>query len=378
MTESDALASHELRHQAEFAINVFERLTDYDYSRGLVDTPANISVERLRSKNYLLAHLHSTLLPLLRQQIGDLSDVLRARGSLREKPDLVVTLVLEIQPKLELTLDRIIRVINDVIPGPVLEPKQKEDQHLKQFKCYRIFGLVNSIRKEMQSELASFFVDSRRVLERLTLPVERQVAPQNHPHVALQSIDAAIRWAEGSELPIIHNLWQSNLEEVDGALEDLLVVAHPANKGHTQPTIQLAQSFIPLLRLSKLFFKKMAAERIDRQKGTSFTEMSSHQLTLLDKSVDKITQHLYNLVCELEDNADIGPPHAASLSGHVKSIIYPFHSCLFLADLYVVPISTDTKLGLSLIHFKTWFVTWNTLFFQATHHAIKACEVYRP
>ncbi|OAV95516.1 hypothetical protein PTTG_26641 [Puccinia triticina 1-1 BBBD Race 1] len=212
MAEPDTLASHELRHQAEFARKVFVRLAGYDYSLGLVNAPSNILTDRLRSKKDLLAQLCSTLLPLLRQQIAGLSEALWAPNTLQEKPDLVVMLVLEIQPKLELTLDRIICDINDIIPGPVPEPKQTEDQHFKQFKSYRIFGLVNSIRKEMQSELAAFFADCGDIIHQIPTPLEERYihSRSSLPDDTLRSIDAAIRWSEGSELSLNRSYLSSN------------------------------------------------------------------------------------------------------------------------------------------------------------------------
>ncbi|KAA1084404.1 hypothetical protein PGT21_026810 [Puccinia graminis f. sp. tritici] len=42
--------------------------------------------------------------------------------------------IIEIQMKLELTLDQTIYILNDILPGQLLAPSQTNDQHFKQFK----------------------------------------------------------------------------------------------------------------------------------------------------------------------------------------------------------------------------------------------------
>ncbi|OAV91629.1 hypothetical protein PTTG_12283 [Puccinia triticina 1-1 BBBD Race 1] len=373
MSESGSLTRQQLQHQAEFVIKGLKRLAEYDYHLGITDTPADLSIDRLRSEAELLTQLEYNLLPQLRRHIESFPKPLLGglRHSLRKTPAPTLVLVLEILPQLELTLDQIIRAVNRIIPGQVPALNPTDDQHLKELKCYRLRGLAHSIRKEMQRDLAFFFSDcSRRLIRAFSLPQEdqRSRAGNSFP-AALRSIDGAMRWSSASELDIVCKGLEKHVAEIDRLLDVLIVMANPENDEdmRTPLVIRLAQSCIPLFKLSKLFFKKITSlEGIDRNEEPFCTEMSSYQLDLLEVSARKISKSLSCLVAQLK--APFEHP-ARNSSGHLNDIISPFQSCLLLADLYIIPTCTDCS---SLSYFKIWFVTWNTLFSQATSNAIKA------
>ncbi|EFP79565.2 hypothetical protein PGT21_035406 [Puccinia graminis f. sp. tritici] len=380
MAEPDTLTRHQLRHQAEFAAKVFGRLAEYDFQRGLTDTPVDLSIERLRSNEDILTELHSTLLPLLRKQIIDLFDAMWMPNRVPKThyvSSLNLKLVIEIQPKLELNLDRINRIIDDIIPGRIHESSQICDQHFKQFKCYRLRGLDRTIREEMNDELATFFLHSRWFVETVPPPVERQVYQGSAFVHSLKTIDAAITWSKGSELHIIYDYWHEKLQAIDTSLDDLFVLADPENERQIQPIIQLSQSFVPLIKLSKIFFKKIASEGMDKNNAPLFTEMSSHQLTLFENTVGEIEESVFSIVCSLEDSDEYSPNFTVHLNDKVKALISQFQSCLLLVDLYIVPLFTEINVCSSQSYFKTWIVTWNTLLSQATHKAFHACKLYR-
>ncbi|OAV86515.1 hypothetical protein PTTG_29862, partial [Puccinia triticina 1-1 BBBD Race 1] len=165
MDVPDTLTNHRFRHQAAYAAKFFSRLVNYDWSRGRANTEADLSIDRLRSKKYLLTELHSTLLPLLRQHIIAISRALGDSNGWRLNPTLTLELVIEIQPKLELTLDRTICAIHDIIPGSRYKKTLTNDQHFKELKRYIIRGLDRSFGNELNYHLDRFFSECRWVME---------------------------------------------------------------------------------------------------------------------------------------------------------------------------------------------------------------------
>ncbi|KAA1132948.1 hypothetical protein PGTUg99_007625 [Puccinia graminis f. sp. tritici] len=374
MDELDTLASHQLRHQAGFAVKVLERLANCDYDLGLPDTPSDLSIDKLRSKEYLLIELHSALLPLLRQHITSLSPALRELNQAQGKPTPTLKLVIEILLKLELTLDQTIRTLNDLIPGKLPKPSRTNDQHFKEFKCFRLRGFERFIKRVMQAQLATFFSKSRQLIETFTLPDQSRTPVTTSSTKAILSIDFTIVWLKGSELYLIYtNTWVFSLEKIDTTWDTLLAVADPSHPRH----IELSRSFKPMVKLSKLFFKKIATEGMTNNMAPIFTEMSSFQLDLLGTTAEKITESLVALVSSLEHDDETQPNFTTTLIDHVKNLISQFQTCVLLTDLYIFPLLTKIKDVLSQIYYKNWIVTWNTLFYQATHNAIQACEAFQ-
>ncbi|WAQ88737.1 hypothetical protein PtA15_10A156 [Puccinia triticina] len=269
MDELDALAIHRFRNQVEYAAKFFGRLAEYDYNRVLTDTQADLSIERLRSKKYLLTELHSTLLPSLQYHITSLSQVLGDSNAVRLNPGYIMPLVIVIQPSLEMTLDRIICVINDIIPGTQYEPTLTNDQHFKELKRHRIRGLDLSIRNELKTNLGSFLLDCRRVIETLMLPAD------DHTHVRapydgqlLWSIESVVKWSKAPELHPIYDQWKVALQNIDFALNDAFFMVVPDQGLFAESVIELLQSFIPVLKLSRnVFSSTRFIRRISCQNG---------------------------------------------------------------------------------------------------------------
>ncbi|KAI9610702.1 hypothetical protein KEM48_002502 [Puccinia striiformis f. sp. tritici PST-130] len=149
---NDEVGNRQLRYQAKLVVKRFEYLANYDFLDS-DSTPTDLSIVRLRPKEHLLTELHSTLLPLLQKQIDSIADALM-------EPDKVwdnITLVLKLQPELEQTLDQTIRAIDEIIPGKLPEPNPRNDQNSREFKCYRLRGLNQTIRRDMKDYGKFFF-----------------------------------------------------------------------------------------------------------------------------------------------------------------------------------------------------------------------------
>ncbi|KAH9463911.1 hypothetical protein Pst134EA_015992 [Puccinia striiformis f. sp. tritici] len=374
---NDEVGNRQLRYQAKLVVKRFEYLANYDFLDS-DSTPTDLSIVRLRPKEHLLTELHSTLLPLLQKQIDSIADALM-------EPDKVwdnITLVLKLQPELEQTLDQTIRAIDEIIPGKLPEPNPRNDQNSREFKCYRLRGLNQTIRRDMKDYGKFFFLGCKQAIEPLQPPLQ---PPPNDLQIDLQSawldfdwrVEQAISWAKASELNIICDNWEVTLSDVGQTVDHLLSLINTKNEEGSQTLVQLAKSFIPIVKLSRLFFVKLSSEGMSRKGGPLCTEMSSYQLHSLETSVRDITHSVMSLERLLRRSEEDEPDETSQyLIDQVERLLPRFQTCLFLADLYIVPIFPQLNVCSTQVYFKTWFVTWNTLFSQAACNAIEACHTY--
>ncbi|KAH9463912.1 hypothetical protein Pst134EA_015993 [Puccinia striiformis f. sp. tritici] len=375
--EDDSLGEQLLRYQAGLVIKRFGNLANYDFLTSNT-TPTDLSIVRLRSKENLLTEVHSTLLPRLQKQIKSIIDALWDPDELWDNTGPTMKLVLKLQAETEETLNQTIRAIDDIIPGKLPKPNQTHDQIFREFKCYRLRGLNCAIRRDIKREINSFFLHCKRIIEPLQpRPDDQQIDILRSWSDLDDSIAVAIKWAKGSELNIIHDYWQAGMQDIDQAWDDLSSLINSGDEGVSQTLIQLAKSFIPFIKLSRLFFGKLSREGMSRKRGPFCTEMSSYQLDLLETSVQTISGFMLFVAQQLEGPGEDGPAATSSLLLiQVKEILPLFQTCLFLADLYIVPIFPEINACSSQVYFKTWFVTWNTLFCQAAQNAIQACHTF--
>ncbi|KAH9453129.1 hypothetical protein MJO28_007922 [Puccinia striiformis f. sp. tritici] len=387
-TERHGLDTQLLKEQAGLVIKHFKSLDEVDFFQSDTTptvTSTDLSIERLRSrKPDLFNEVQSTLLPLLEQQIASISKALKVPKKVRKDPGPVLNLLLEILPKLEQTLDQTVRAINDIIPGQVPLPNQTHDQHFRELKCFRLNGLSNSFRWDLRSSMSPFFSECKQVIEKLQSPINELDEGHLLSFLGINlrySFGKTIKWVKGSELKLISDSWENALRTINDALEMLSVVVYTyTENGFSQAVSTVAKPLILITRLSQLFFKKLLGQGMRKTQVPFCTEMSSQQLDLLHKSVGHISRSISEMAYILngtqvveEQPIDI----SEDLMKEIDLLLPHFQICLFLADLYIIPILPDINVSSSQIYFKTWFVAWNTMFSQATHIAIQASHVYR-
>ncbi|KAH9453126.1 hypothetical protein Pst134EB_017059 [Puccinia striiformis f. sp. tritici] len=366
-----------LRQQAELVIKRFASLAEVDFDAS-DRTPTDLSIERLRTKKDLLTEVHSTLLPLLEEQITTIYGALRHHDEVRKDPGPTIRLVLKVQVELGQTLGQTIRAFSEIIPGQLPEPNQTNDQHYREFKTYRLCGLSSLVRGELISRSNYFFSQCKQVIEKLQLPRDPYEIGDVRCscHALRRSIDGAIAWANGSELTIIRDSWQDGLNKIDEASNDLFWLVGSKNDLINQEAVSLIQSYTLIVKLSKLFFKKLSREGMDQEQGPLCTEMCSYQLKSLENSVNIISESIFSAVCQLEEAPLGGEVGIQSIIWGVEKALTAFQTCLLLAEFYIVPLLPRIDVCSFQIEFRTWFVNWNLLFSQATHNVIQACRTY--
>ncbi|KAH9453123.1 hypothetical protein MJO28_007929 [Puccinia striiformis f. sp. tritici] len=102
------------------------------------------------------------------------------------------------------------------------------------------------------------------------------------------------------------------MQDIDQAWDDLSSLINSGDEQVSQPLVQLAKSFIPFIKLSRLFFGKLSRERMSRKRGPFCTEMSSYQLDLLETSVQTISGYILFVPHQLEGPDEDGPAATSS------------------------------------------------------------------
>ncbi|KAI9617707.1 hypothetical protein H4Q26_013013 [Puccinia striiformis f. sp. tritici PST-130] len=253
-------------------------------------------------KKALIAQLQTSLLPFLRQQLTSLSKLLEP-SELKAKPGPQLATILEIQSTLEPTIDQLNFALDTLCPEALQSiPIRSDDQHEEEAKIFRLHGLEQSLKEPLFEHLISFFETSCRLIQQLGLSTETG----NHSdYIAgtracldlwatsyLHDIDTAIKWLSGSELELIQHLWADELDDIERVLLDFdiwtnisadEVESRRVAGRHTPSEVarELSKSLIPVLKVSRLFFKKSSGRGMHRRRSPFFTKMSSGQLDSL-------------------------------------------------------------------------------------------------
>ncbi|POV96543.1 hypothetical protein PSTT_15588 [Puccinia striiformis] len=170
--------------------------------------------------------------------------------------------------------------------------------------------------------------------------------------VILKQIISAIRVLDpGSDREKIGHIDQDynelNDDEDKGEDEDIEDVLLPVLK-----------SFEPVLKLSRLYLSKLTLPSMDRKLVPYCTEMSSHELQILDQlgcgisiPLGIVTERLSEIVYEAEVNE-----HGQSVEARLEELQDVFNSATPVVLKHFVPIIADTELQSYL---REWFDTWN-------------------
>ncbi|KAH9447443.1 hypothetical protein Pst134EA_029480 [Puccinia striiformis f. sp. tritici] len=389
----DIPEKQQLRRQADLAIEGFRRLIAECEFR-CPSTPVDLDMDRLRSKKDLPSELSDRLLPLLQNHFSSLEQALD-RAILREDTASQLALVLELQRQIGQTLHQTIRTMDEFTPGRVPEPNQTDDQHYKDLKCFRLYGLDVSIREDMRSQLISILEHSRKVIEELKTPTKIFPSDISGMCFEIDGIELPLSWLQSSELRLIWKSWGTDLYCIGVALEMLTYLTTPTYDSDedsfiilSESAVQLGKSLLPIMRLSKLFFDKLEREGMYKKKAPVFTKMSSQQLTLLNKSVGEVVSSINNMYQELkhfrdfdERGEDVFPPDPPWQYGRRMNLIIDrlkthFSTITLLVAIYIVPLFSDVNDLSTQTHFNDWFITWHTLFLECTQNAIQAAHVF--
>ncbi|KNE94553.1 hypothetical protein PSTG_12104 [Puccinia striiformis f. sp. tritici PST-78] len=320
-------------------------------------------------------------------------------------------MILKLQVKIDHTLSQITEFVAVICPRPPGVPAQTDDNHLEDSKESCSQGLLVKIIN-LNQDICTLFDDSSQLIK----GINYRGWVTRYTGWIKKSIKAMIGWLKRSEFHHIQHQWEVEVDRMDGILAKLTKLINPTitkpveeegeeKKKYTkdtveeeedqfelkdlsEPAIKLAHSAMPIIKLSRLFFKKLS--RIGNYKFSveKFTEMSSNQLWRLERSAADISHSIIKLTKEIiqvdvNDQAHGNPlfPPASALTQTVEDLHPIFDSSILMIIHYVVPL-IDTSpqdhhsLSQSDIDLKTWLVDWNNLILTATQNLIHALHTF--
>ncbi|KNE90367.1 hypothetical protein PSTG_16190 [Puccinia striiformis f. sp. tritici PST-78] len=333
-------------------------------------------LEQFEEKEGHLHQLHFESLPLLEDKIASLMQSLDPTR-LRKEPVLALKLISDIQSGLDQTLESIQSAIDIICPKPQATlPDRTNDQHLKDFKEFRVDGLHNSFINNLMKEIIVMFRLSYRLLQQLKLSTKEY---KYRTHVTgtrklifkhgLSScfvIRSIIDWIEKSEFDMIQTY---------------------SSEGHTENAVtpskqvtDLTKSIVPIVKLSRLFLKKLSAGGINQKLLPMYTGMRSDQVDSLFFLAEAIRLSIEKLISILMTADTVyGVYHYCSELKRIASMLEErFHSSLFLLSFHLFPAIIQHQDAFpNQDYLKTWFTTWVDQFSWAIQNLEVACQYYQ-
>ncbi|KAH9447248.1 hypothetical protein Pst134EA_029281 [Puccinia striiformis f. sp. tritici] len=320
---------------------------------------------------------------------------------LRKEPVLALKLISDIQSGLDQTLESIQSAISIICPKPQATlPDRTNDQHLKDFKEFRVDGLHNSFINNLMKEIIVMFQLSYRLLQQLKLSTKEY---KYRTHVTgtrklifkhgLSScfvIRSIIDWIEKSEFDMIRTCWPEQTHLIDSRLDQLLRIINrkpDSSEGHTENAVtpskqvtDLTKSIVPIVKLSRLFLKKLSAGGINQKLLPMYTGMRSDQVDSLFFLAEAIRLSIEKLISILMTADTVyGVYHYCSELKRIASMLEErFHSSLFLLSFHLFPAIIQHQDAFpNQDYLKTWFTTWVDQFSWAIQNLEVACQYYQ-
>ncbi|PLW22381.1 hypothetical protein PCANC_25198 [Puccinia coronata f. sp. avenae] len=421
-----------IHQQRGCVYQAFRKLnTKCEIYNGPWNPPDSISSVKTNQKDWKagLNQLQSHNLPLLRQQISTLPKLLVPSELRKDDDGSKLQRITDIQSELDQNLDQIISFTSAVRTRSIFSSAQTDDNHRKEFKEFIRHGLCSRI-KYLNDELCSIFNCCSGTIRELKKPVSpsNRVRRLNRRRrmihditAAKKSINQLTKWLTNHEITNIQEKWKKDIpyfnhkltrlkklinqtidypevededenknknededdgvddgdeagadgdgDEDDGDGDESENQIDELFSGHNEAVISLAQSAIAVIKLSRLFFKRMSKIGLNQAPLKPFTDMNSYQLETLTDSPSWISYNICLFVSIVTDvNETDEAETAETLTQSVQKIVHRVDSIILLLFVYVFPLLPSPN------HARNYLVTWNNLFLTATQNCIRAAQ----
>ncbi|KAA1088805.1 hypothetical protein PGTUg99_030496 [Puccinia graminis f. sp. tritici] len=390
-----------LQQQGDLVVKGFKALKEacghpYSYCTSksseldsIIRDTASCSLDPLSARNAAITHLHSSLLPSLRQQLIAISHALdfQALDSIDFQREPVLSqfkLILEIQSQVHDTLEKVKYMVEAISPGEIPSSKQVNDQDLKGLKAYRLSGLDESFREDLLRSVRYFSDWIAKVIIELGISTEERTGVKPSPGTDKRywatrvetGIESTSFWLTGSEWDIIIHDWGSKRFQSRLPLSCILTtLSHSSNsiteKPYIQRSSQLAQSALIIFKLSRLYLNKLSNRGLNQKPLRPFTEMCSHQLKKLHDLPDRIFRSHLSLLSRLDKEQEMDRLSINEVIKEAKYLSTLFQSTSFLILIHVIPLIVDTDGFPVQNYYKSWFLTYDTQFLIAYQNFCK-------
>ncbi|PLW34185.1 hypothetical protein PCASD_13305 [Puccinia coronata f. sp. avenae] len=356
--------------------------------------------------NEALSRLRFKFLPPLRRQVDTLIQLLHPSELENDINGSRLKLILDIQTELDQSLHEIFFIAAGIKRKPASSPTRADDQDLQQFKEFTRQGLSSALEL-LNHSLHSIFDQSFRTIRELTKPPNvtteshqdfqssRRDVILHHATSATSSMDRVVERITGREFILIQDYWGSQLHCVHSEfLSDLPKIIYRAihhlepndpNQGFAQclkneHALPLAQAFIPLIKLSRVFFNKIVKDALNKTPSKQYTNMNSYQLETLGNSVGVIAHYFFKMMKSIADyGLEFRHHHEnhnpALIEGIIKKILSCFDSNILLVITYIIPLIPDSVSEPN--HLQAYLVEWNKLLSIAAQRCILAAQFYQ-
>jgi hypothetical protein len=188
-----------------------------------------------------------------------------------------------------------------------------------------------------------------------------------------------INWLVASDFQHIRDLWLNKVLSINKTLVDCLFLINPLDtQDHKnqasqasiecslvslriKPVIQVAKSVIPVIKLARMFFKKLLERAMNSNQQLPFsTEMDSDQLNFLSGTATHVCSSFNQILETLKINKQ-GNYNGGMVILQATKIQHDLQESLFYVLLYFVPQIPETQAGFpGQADYRKWFIFWFT------------------
>ncbi|KAI9625636.1 hypothetical protein H4Q26_016174 [Puccinia striiformis f. sp. tritici PST-130] len=248
-----------------------------------------------------------------------------------------------------------------------------------EFICESLKNQKNCASIELWS-FDDFVRSSSKSDGRAKQPPQAELAPQEVRDQAAPESQLKLVLRDQKEL-------EDDLEEIDSMLWGIETVAKPGTyvgyegqrpirKLAREPVIKLAYMAIGIIKLAKLFFKKLSRRGMATKRFPVVTTMCSEQISILAQLVGQVARDIMKLLALLTQ-AEANDPAATSheFIQVAKDIKSRFDLPLLVVANHLIPAIPDTDRLQDRDYFKNWFMSWDTELTCATEKLIQVATL---
>ncbi|KAA1105967.1 hypothetical protein PGT21_025268 [Puccinia graminis f. sp. tritici] len=183
-------------------------------------------------------------------------------------------------------------------------------------------------------------------------------------------------WLEGSEWETVRLGWALYIDGLDDVLKFVVLQTNPTDNLEEklglprvlERNLPLIRLLIPIVKLSRVFFRRFFKFGSHGQPLPPFTEMCSRQLHSLHSLPVSVADRLNILHTMLTNSSIYGEDFIESFVERVRSLLGLFQSSFLDLILGIIPPDND--------NYKACFFTWNTQLIIATQNIIELALSY--
>ncbi|PLW45105.1 hypothetical protein PCASD_04594 [Puccinia coronata f. sp. avenae] len=393
-TKSTHVAHKLIRQQRDVILENFRDLAVKQYAPGNPSCSI-VSVDNHETWKNTLHQLRCNTLPQLRQRINALPQSVNPYELQDDLDGSIHENIIEIQYGLDQNLDQLLS-----IAAGIKETPTTDDKHLKESKRFTR-GRVSYYLQFLCDDLRGIFDSGGdtmlelRKSGRVTSPLPRlsyRVRDiKQYTALATELLDQFLKWITSHEFINIQDNRALELSGYDDKITSLTQFINqsinppkPEDNGKlsdnlpnlNKNAVPLAQSFIPIIKLSRLFFTKLTKEGPKKILLKPFTGMNTDQLDTLGESPGRLSGDLHGIVKQIiESHEYIGASTTRVITQAINCIVQSFDTNLLLVCLYIIPLVPNSISSPN--HMQDSLVAWYDLFSTATQNFIQAAQSYR-